>query len=114
MNLQRLILLFTIFSTALATPLTNSDAEAALSSPLDSRACKYNGCHCQSSPYLKKTGGYCAGCPVAGFPGVQMVWDYGTGGSIGDVYECNTNGDCCNYGAATDCKGGKAGRCGVA
>jgi hypothetical protein len=80
---------------------------------LNRRACNPNKCKCQAPPYLPRTGVYCANCPVSGWPGTRIVYDLGRGGSLDHVYQCNTNGDCCDYGYARDCAGGATGRCGV-
>ena len=44
--------------------------------------------------------------------GAWVVELLGSGGSQEHVYQCNSNGGCCDYGYATDCKGGATGRCG--
>jgi hypothetical protein len=95
-------------------PVRNVDATVEardIKGDLDRRACTYNGCKCQAPPHLPRTGVYCANCPVAGWPGYNMVYDLGSGGARDHVYQCNTNGDCCDYGYATACRGGAAGRC---
>lgn len=80
---------------------------------LTGRSCTYNGCKCQVYPFTPRDGVYCANCPVAGWPGYTVVYDLGKGGSANNVYQCNTNGGCCDYGNANDCASGVNMRCGA-
>ena len=93
--------------------VTAVEAREASSLDLTGRSCVYNGCKCQVYPFTPKDGVYCADCPVAGWPGYRIVWDLGSGGSTNDVYQCNTDGGCCDYGYADDCASGHNMRCGA-
>ncbi|KAM7219536.1 hypothetical protein V8F06_005091 [Rhypophila decipiens] len=124
MHLLKSLLLITPLAVsvmALATPdLADREAEAEMEpamtlnlardlglADLSKRACKDNGCKCR-----KNFGGvWCAQCTKGG---QYVVTDIGNGvNSLDHVYQCAKNGDCCDYGYATACKGGKAGRCGT-
>ena len=76
---------------------------------LQKRACDYNGCKCASG-YV---GVYCANCKTKSGSPYFVVDKLGTGGSVEHVYQCNGASSCCDYGYATKCKGGAAGRCGT-
>ena len=66
------------------------------------RACSNNGCKCVSG---LKAGLYCGNCVVgAGTYAIK------TKRVKSHVYQCSSNGGCCDYGAANDC-GGKSARC---
>lgn len=100
-----LLALLPILNTTTAHP--NPDAVPNLD--LTKRACRSNGCKCQSG----YSGVYCAGCPAAGGPSQgRVVVDLGSGGAMNHVYQCSGGKRCCDYGAAGDCKGGGWGRCG--
>jgi hypothetical protein len=70
-------------------------AAAALPAELESRSCVSNGCAC----LLDLTPGvYCGNCVVgAGSYAIK------TDRVLNNVYECNSEGGCCDYGYATDC-----------
>ncbi|KAK4446209.1 hypothetical protein QBC34DRAFT_383633 [Podospora aff. communis PSN243] len=69
-------------------------------SPLDERATALvkcpdrNGCKCVKGT---KQGQYCGWC--------KQVDSAGRGGSWDHIYECNSNGGCCNYGTSKKCAG---------
>ena len=66
------------------------DAES-LPFDLNKRACDYNGCKC-----LKGYAGvWCAQCKKGGSYVVQLLV---SGGAIDHVYQCASDGDCCDYG----------------
>lgn len=88
-------------------PEARVEAVALLeNSPLEKRACVYNGCKCSTKHTLAQ-GQYCGNC----------VWSNGDGYIItakrvsNHVYECSPSGACCDYGVASDCGSGTA-RCG--
>ncbi|KXT04916.1 hypothetical protein AC578_3434 [Pseudocercospora eumusae] len=54
---------------------------------------KSNGCKCKK---IKKRGQFC------GYTSTVTI--LGRGGALDHVYECNTNGACCDYGYARRCK----------
>lgn len=74
---------------------------------LTKRACDdKSGCKCRKN----YEGVWCAQC-VRG--GKYVVTKLGKNDdNLDHVYQCNKNGNCCDYGYATKCKNGKAGRCG--
>ena len=72
---------------------------------LKARDCDYNGCKCLTN----HEGVWCAQCKDGG---QYVVRSLGDGGATDHVYQCNKNGNCCDFGYATKCKDGKAGRCG--
>ncbi|KXJ88062.1 hypothetical protein Micbo1qcDRAFT_207811 [Microdochium bolleyi] len=71
---------------------------------LVARACKTNGCQCKKG---LPQGQYCGNC-VATSDG---KWVITTKRVYTHIYECSKNGDCCDYGVASDC-GGLNARCG--
>ena len=128
MRFTSIILLAPLLSAVLAGPVAGeapvarlqpeeraTAVEARDANPMElaGRSCSDNGCKCQVYPYTPKDGVYCANCRVAGFPDYFIVYDLGKGGSANNVYQCNTDGGCCDYGYATDCATGVNERCGT-
>ncbi|SPN99735.1 uncharacterized protein DNG_02586 [Cephalotrichum gorgonifer] len=72
---------------------------------LGKRACNPVGCECAPG----YAGVYCANCLTSSGGWVVPVLGSGT---TSDVYQCDGNGGCCDYGYANDCAGGATGRCG--
>jgi len=87
-------------ANAEANPIANADDDISVLDVLEKRACRYNGCECKKRT---KRGQYCGYC--------DQVTYYGKGGDWNDVYECNPQGGCCNYGNRDSCKARK-GPCG--
>jgi hypothetical protein len=56
---------------------------------------------------------YCANCKTKSGSPYFVVDKLGSGGSVDHVYQCKGSADCCDYGYATKCKNGAAGRCGT-
>lgn len=64
---------------------------------LEARApakCTENGCKCRK------------GTPQGQYCGVYTYWvlNYGKGGDVEHIYECNPQGGCCDYGVRNSCK----------
>ncbi|KAK4446150.1 hypothetical protein QBC34DRAFT_470322 [Podospora aff. communis PSN243] len=72
---------------------------------VEGRACKYNGCKCDTTRKRKPQGQFCGGCR---WPDGAYVITKKRDKT--HVYECNKDGGCCDYGYAKDC--GNNGRCG--
>ena len=89
------------------SPVEAGDALEArdLNPDLTKRACKSNGCKCLKG----YPGVWCGNCVRNGAWVVEIL---GSSGSQEHVYQCSSGGGCCDYGYATDCKGGATGRCG--
>lgn len=93
------LLLFAAAALATAAavePATARDLE--IPAELSKRACKA-GCSCKKGI---KAGLYCGNCLVSS--GHTMVFAITKGQSDLHIYQCNTNGGCCDYGTATKCK----------
>ncbi|KAL2265828.1 hypothetical protein VTJ83DRAFT_6928 [Remersonia thermophila] len=69
---------------------------------VEKRACTANGCKCMKG---LRQGQYCGNCVWKG------SWVITAKRNANHVYECNPQGGCCSYGAASDCGSLKA-RCG--
>jgi hypothetical protein len=80
-------------ANAEANPIANADDDISVLDVLEKRACDYNGCKCAKGT---KRGQYCGYCP--------QVYPLGKGGDDYDVFECNPQGGCCNYGFRKSCK----------
>ena len=64
-----------------------------LSEHLQGRSCVYNGCACDVGT---PQGQYC-GCAL------PYITNFGNGGGMYDIYECNPSGGCCDYGWSDVC-----------
>ena len=88
------------FASANAESGAIQDISERDTNPLEDRATALvkcpdrNGCKCRKKT---KQGQYCGGC--------RAVTDAGKGGTFFDIFECNPNGGCCNYGPAKKCEG---------
>lgn len=69
---------------------------------LEKRACKKNGCKCVKG---LRQGQYCGACQWKG------SWVITAKRNLKHVYECSSDGGCCDYGTGSDCNTG-SGRCG--
>lgn len=74
----------------LVAAMPGANPEAREASDLTKRACSNVGCECRDGA----AGVYCGMC--------YGVLSLGSG-STHDVYQCNGNGGCCDYGYADDC-----------
>jgi hypothetical protein len=97
MKLQSLILLgiASLAAAASITPATERDVE--IPAELVGRSCT-TGCKCVKG---LKAGLYCGTCVVT--VGGTTGWPVTTGWSAHHVYQCGSNGSCCDYGTGSDC-----------
>ena len=107
MHLQTLLLLATasLASLAAAAPASESENDVAIPAALVARACVKNGCACRSGI---KAGIYCGACVIS--TGGHTGWAITKKFNQHHIYQCGSNGSCCDYGTATEC-GGSKGRC---
>jgi hypothetical protein len=68
-------------------------------SGLQKRACRSNGCTCLKGT---KRGQYCWNAYNSA-KGAFYVQKAGSGHKSNDIYECNPQGGCCDYGPADKC-----------
>jgi hypothetical protein len=97
--------LLLLISTVAATgaPIALETREHSNANPLDKRACSYNGCKCNSRGEQLTVCGNC----VWSDTGAVIVT---TKRVATHIYECAPDGDCCDYGVASDC-GSSSARC---
>lgn len=81
-----------------------SEVDTSANAPLqlEKRACSKNGCKCVKG---LRQGQYCGACKWKG------NWVISAKRNLKHVYECSSNGACCDYGTGSDCNTG-GGRCG--
>jgi hypothetical protein len=100
-----LVLLLTAVAAVAAMPGSDHsqlESRGNLGDGLVARACDPNGCKCVRG---LKQGVYCGNCVVgAGTFAVSKKR------VLTHVFECSPEGDCCDYGRASDC-GTTRGRC---
>jgi hypothetical protein len=92
----RTFLLIASASLAIAAavePAAERALDVEIPAQLNERACK-TGCKCQSGI---KAGLYCGNCMVNDWYAVIEKLYYS------HVFQCGSNGSCCDYGAASDC-----------
>lgn len=102
MKVQAFILLASAAVATAAATGSLADRGSAIEVPaeLAKRGCKRN-CECTRGI---KAGLYCGNCDVKGYNAINQnkAWDH--------VYQCGSDGSCCDYGYAKDC-GTKKARC---
>ncbi|KAH8728316.1 hypothetical protein GQ44DRAFT_824155 [Phaeosphaeriaceae sp. PMI808] len=88
------VLLLASIPLAFSSPTPDNTLQVREAAPVElvARACKNNKCKCKSGT---KQGQYCGIC--------DQVTNLGNGGSLFDIYECNSSGGCCDYGDSSIC-----------